>query len=110
MIDQQIRPTWRPSEPTIVAPPQQRRRPRFGWFTMLITATFCAVQLWAIMVVLVMLNTDGVAKVALVSVLLGSATAICLGFREVRAISARARAAARQTNRGTAEYEEYVVH
>jgi hypothetical protein len=108
MIDQQIRPTWRPSEPIVIAPREQRRRRGTGLLAMVVTTTFCAVQLWAIMVVLVMLNTDGVARVALFALLIGSATAICLGFRELRAISIRQRqAAARQSNRP--EFEEYVV-
>ncbi|HEY4457705.1 MAG TPA: hypothetical protein VGN81_25550 [Pseudonocardiaceae bacterium] len=107
MIDQQARPTWQPSVPQTSA----TARPRRGtaWFAMMLTATFSAVQMWAMLVVLVMVDTSGVAKVALSCVMVGSGIAICLAVRMVRVISARERENERELRRGAPEYTEYVV-
>lgn len=107
MIDQQARPTWQPSMPQ--TSPAARSRRGTGWFAMMLTAVFSAVQMWAILVVLVMVDTDGVGKVALFCVLVGSGIAICLAVRMVRVISARERAIERELRQSAPEYTEYVV-
>lgn len=110
MIDQQSRPTWQPSvPPTTGTTPQPSPRRGTAWFAMMLTATFSAVQMWAILVVLVMVDTSGVAEVALLCVLVGSGIAICLAVRMVRVISARERAIERERRQGAPEYTEYVV-
>lgn len=110
MIDQQARPTWQPSVPQPTRPtPDARPRRGTAWFAMMLTATFSAVQMWAILVVLVMVDTSGVAKVALLCVLVGSGIAICLAVHVVRVISAREREIEREQRKGAPEYTEYWV-
>lgn len=102
MIDRQARPTWSPIDYSDDRAPAREhatrgtggrpRRATSSFMVVLLALMFGAVQLWAIMVVLVLLKTDGVAQVALFCVLVGSATAVCLGFREIHAISVRERA------------------
>lgn len=109
MIDQHMRPTWRPSDPVPSVGATVRPRHGTAWFAMMITAIFSAVQLWAILVVLVMVHTTGVATVALFCLLVGSAAAICLAVRVLRVISARERAAQREQRQGGPEHIEYVL-
>jgi hypothetical protein len=108
MIDQQARPTWQPSVPPTSAAPRPRRGG--AWFAMMMTAVFSAVQLWAVLVVLVMVDTSGVGKVALLCVLVGSGTAVCLAVRMARLISAREQAIERELREGTPEYQEYLEY
>jgi hypothetical protein len=74
----------RPTEPETDSRemPQPRRRIRLS--SVLATIIFSAVEIWAVIVVLVMLRVDGVLKVALCCAIAGALMSIYLAWQDLR--------------------------
>ena len=62
------------------------RRPRLS--SVLATIVFSAIEVWAVIVVLVMLRVDGVLKVALCAALAGALMAIYFAWQSIRSETA----------------------